>query len=358
MASDFSRIKNVEYDQNTAKYKFYDSNHNLIANTNDVIFSLSPSNCNIFNIVIDNPEPDRNDKIINIVNSLMFPEKSEIDYVKPIQKPFSELLDVCGKKIKVDFSFKCDIEEDEETIERKKEVKGFSSLIVNNLTIFYLFGCSISVQLIKQKQNIIFMFIDFDDDILRDDKYLKSFEDKYGIINNILNDNIEIILFDLKTISQLLTEEKDILIRGKKIGESGRDFLKFLTLDIWAYKRSDEYVVPREIKFYNNKYVRDMMIYLNNLSNFTKTKIIMDIDYFREDFNYNYEIGKKMGNIKVKLDLFFLGLHLDLDLKEDFKIDEEHVKEIWEKNKDKNKNNKKYEDFIEYLSKIGIKIIK
>ena len=245
MASDFSRIKNVEYDQNTAKYKFYDSNHNLIANTNDVIFSLSPSNCNIFNIVIDNPEPERNDKIINIVNSLMFPEKSEIDYVKPIQKPFSELLDVCGKKIKVDFSFKCDIEEDEETIERKKEVKGFSSLIVNNLTIFYLFGCSISVQLIKQKQNIIFMFIDFDDDILRDDKYLKSLEDKYGIINRILNDNIEIILVDLKTISQLLTEEKDILIRGKKIGESGRDFLKFLTLDIWAYKRSDEYVVEK-----------------------------------------------------------------------------------------------------------------
>ena len=101
-----------------------------------------------------------------------------------------------------------------------------------------------------------------------------------------------------------------------------------------------------------------MMIYLNNLSNFTKTKIIMDIDYFREDFNYNYEIGKKMGNIKVKLDLFFLGLHLDLDLKEDFKIDEEHVKKIWEENKDKNKNNKKYEDFIEYLSKIGIEIIK
>ena len=52
------------------------------------------------------------------------------------------------------------------------------------------------------------------------------------------------------------------------------------------------------------------------------------------------------------------GVILDFKEEKVLEVEEEIVKEIWEKNNDKNVKNRKYEDFITYLEEKNFKIIK
>ena len=196
-----------------------------------------------------------------------------------------------------------------------------------------MFGCSICIKVKNTKKIILFIFNDFLDDLLLlgVTNYLKDYRDEYGVVKHLINDNVEIYIIDLNVISELLINQKDILIRGKKIKEDGRDFLKLLTLRNFAYRKDREFVLPRNINLYKNENVRNMMIYLNNLSDFTKSKICLDIQYFRENYYENYQTGFKRG-YKEGLIQSFLKYFLDgvvLDFKEEkvLEVEEEIVKE-------------------------------
>ena len=65
-----------------------------------------------------------------------------------------------------------------------------------------------------------------------------------------------------------------------------------------------------------------MMIYLNNLSDFTKSKILLDIQYFREDYYESYQAGfkrgYKKGRIKSLLIYFLDGINFGFQRRKDF----------------------------------------
>ena len=362
MTSDFSRISETEYDKYTGNYTFYDKNKNIIISTYDIIFSLDIAYNPIFNIAIFDPPAEQDIKIKNIINSLFFPEKlnNSIQFIE------SNLLQINGKNYKIDILCDCDDEEEKELNEIFNN-KNYNNIRENDLSGLLLFGCSICIRVKNTKKIILFVFDDFLDDLLLlgITGYLKDYRDEYGVVKHLINDNIEIYVVDLPkicVISELLINQKDILIRGKKIKEEGRDCLKLLTLRKFAYKKDREFVLPRNINLYKNKNVRNMMIYLNNLSDFTKSKILLDIQYFREDYYESYQVGfkrgYKKGRIKSLLIYFLDGIILDFKEEKIFEVEEEIVKEIWDKNKDKNVKNLKYEDFLTYLVEKNFKIIK
>ena len=359
MTSDFSRISETEYDKYTGNYTFYDKNKNIIISTYDIIFSLDIAYNPIFNIAIFDPPAEQDIKIKNIINSLFFPEKlnNSIQFIE------SNLLQINGKNYKIDILCDCDDEEEKELNEIFND-KNYNNIRENDLSGLLLFGCSICIRVKNTKKIILFVFDDFLDDLLLlgITGYLKDYRDEYGVVKHLINDNIEIYVVDLCVVSELLINQKDILIRGKKIKEEGRDFLKLLTLRKFAYKKDREFVLPRNINLYKNEKVRNMMIYLNNLSDFTKSKIWLDIQYFREDYYESYQAGfkrgYKKGRIKSLLIYFLDGIILDFKEEKIFEVEEEIVKEIWEKNKDKNVKNLKYEDFLTYLVEKNFKIIK
>lgn len=55
MISDFSIISRCDFDKNTGCYQFYSSDQKLIADTNDVIFTLDPAYNSVFITMLFNP---------------------------------------------------------------------------------------------------------------------------------------------------------------------------------------------------------------------------------------------------------------------------------------------------------------
>ena len=357
MTSDFTKISKVEYNKNILSYIFYDKDNNIIIDTYDTIFSIDPSFNQVFDIAFYNPQLEIDNKIKNLINSLVFPDKAN-DTLKVINDKYN-LVGIQKKPYKMDIIVECDI--DEELYKKEDDPLNINTISSKDLDKLLLFGCSLFINLKNIKRNLIYIFVDFMDDIIYQyvTDHIKHLRDEYGIVKNIFGVNTEIYVIDLHVISKLLIEQKDIIIRGKKIEESGRDILKFLTLNNFAYVKNIGFVVPKSQHLYKNEHVRNMMIYLNNLSYFTKSKILIDIDYYRENYSEQYEAERKREekktNIRMYLILFLYEMKDDKKEKEKVEVDEEIVKEIWEEDLYiKEKNKKKYEDFIKYLNEKNI----
>ena len=360
MISDFSIISRCDFDKNTGCYQFYSSDQKLIADTNDVIFTLDPAYNSVFITMLFNPPFGDNERIKNIYNCMIFPDK-ENDSIENIN---FEIIQILDKEYRVDVLCKGDIKEEKEFFKENKDI--INDSVIDELKHLLIFGCSIYLKINNTKNRILFIFADFEDNLLLlgDFNFINKYKDKYGVIKQIITkDNIEIYIVDLNIISNLLIEQKDIIIRDKVIRESGRDFLKFLTLRKFAFKKDNEYIVPRNPNLYKNEYIRNMMIYFNNLSNYTKSRMNMDIYYFREDFYENYKRCYKKCMKKGKIYFYYSLFKIDksIDYKENntLKVEEKYVKEVWEKESksDNEKTNKKYEDFLKFLEEKKVKII-
>ena len=351
MTSDFTRIAQAEYVQYTGSYRFYDKNQKLIIDTNDIIKVIDQAYNHIFNIALQNPPSEKNNQINNVINSLVFPEKSNdsLEYVD------YKIIKISNKNCEPDILCNCNIEEEKNLSNNEiNEVK----IDISTLKQFILFGCSICLQIKNLQKIIIYIFADFKDKLFSlGNENLNLSEDEYGVVKRILDNNVEIYLVDLCKISELLIAEKNIIIRGKKILESGRDILKFLTLRKFAFISFQEYIVPRNINLYKNDYVRNMMMFLNNLSGFTKSKIQLDIDSYRDNYYDNYQIGVKKGKLIIYYNCFIKGVTDDFLKDKGIKVEENIVRKVWAEKSSTNVNNKKYEDFIIFLNKMNVKVI-
>jgi len=94
--------------------------------------------------------------------------------------------------------------------------------------------------------------------------FLSEFSSKDNMFIKKVNDFMDIIVINLQEISQKLENDEKIYILGKEIGDTGKNWLKLLSLRYWGIKDDKKYFKIPKINI--DKEIDSAIEYLSKVS--------------------------------------------------------------------------------------------
>ena len=374
----FSDIIKIEKSENDYIFKLKE-NKEISQNIDECDKFIDPSFDQVFKEIfsptINSKEKSGNDRLLSLLNSLLFPNEEENKFIKVV--PWGNESPIMNDKnfgcLKFDISCQATMKFKNDT--RLVDVEMQLGKEADLKTRLFYYGSSLARD--SKKKTIILGLINSGSS----SKSFSSYE--WGIYESDLllqkKEKIEIldiIVINLKEQIKLIEEGKSVIVNGKELGKEGKNWLKLLGIRHFEQQYRDYYYLPKQINFefeeikssfsllknYNEDKLRSYLNaenYANSLLNFTRSQGIEEgkkegiekgrKEGIEEGRKEGIEEGRKENILDVLTALFMKNEELFEGLIETVDKDNSSFKK--EEIKKKFNETKKYNRFIDLLGK-------
>ena len=160
---------------------------------------------------------------------------------------------------------------------------------------------------------------------------------------------IKLIEIDISEEINKMKQNKTIKIKGKKIKNKGKEYIKLLGIRKWGEKSDGRYKIPEPQFVSSNEIFINCLFELSAITQIQIYKMELDEHYFLENMNEQKEKGKEEGIIISSFYLFKNGHEDPYSILEENNIyaNVNEIKEIL-----KNENKKKVDVYIQFLKNV------
>ena len=355
--SSFIKISKCVFNENEKVYVFYNQDDKILLKTNDVYRIKEPTYDQNFKLLFSVSEKvkyfDCYARIKSLIASLLYPNETNdnISFQYLNNEKF-----VGDHKYIFDTIGKCEVKQSGEKKYFKEkivlEMQRSRQTEYDLFTRFFKYGISLWINSSdNSERKTVLAFIDIPN-IFEGCQSLKvHLENEKGELS-LVDINLNIIFINLNDMSVKLTEGDEIKINYNNIKNTGKEWLKLLSVKHWALRedKTNLFIIPKNKDFIENKEVISAIEFLNCNNN----------DKKNAENKCEENENDKVKEIVIKNYFRIFEKGMDIKLDEEFDVEECFLKKIWDdklEQKQKENSDKNFHEFSSFLQKKRIRII-
>lgn len=272
------------------------------------------------------------ERLINLLNSLIFPNEKEIKFINISFTSNQNNLLTIGKKGGFRFDILC-----KATIYDNKKAK---SLILdvemqlfkdkNMIERFFKYCSSISKQ--NEENTLVIVFINNNEKInyYNRSQYIQLISNQPNGAKDKTLDFFGIYFINLKEEIEKIMKNEKIYIKQKELDENGICWIKLLGIRHWGIQNDHRYFMPKNINFPSEE-IKTAFIMLEQINDTQLNALLNDEEFMasyertcRKDAVMEFMLSKLVKSFRKDKNKF--EDFIDLMVEEDTKIDEKDIK--------------------------------
>ena len=301
---EFSEIVKVELGKIEGEIKFIlESGEIITENIESCSKFVDPSYDSVFKTIFEDgnllEEKDGNQRLLNLLNSLIFPnEKSKcFTEVKPIRNEKSKIIKKQDNSGIMRFDISCMAKVSDKTKNNTKVIDVEMQLGKKSDILSGMYNYAYSLYQTYKMETILISFMnqDYINEENRSQFEIKMVFDGEGKIIKEEHD-IEVIIVNLKEEIEKTQDKKIIFLNRKELNKVGISWLKLLGIRQWGKTINNFYYLPKNLHFLS----KELESAFKLLQSYDEGELIRLLRKEEEDNNiikFYEEKGKKKGKI-------------------------------------------------------------